>query len=623
MSTIHKREQTRKKKESADQKKRRKAARFFLDNEGAISDYAQQAGFSFEPGDRWSLDMKSGRGTFDTDYFVSRGYSVAESMWATCHEIEHFRDWRKDPEAYEVLYRKASGARRLGLLYHYLNDIMVNREEDRRFPSHRETRDFLYVTKLFPRIDYTKAPRHIQFITAMLREKVLPKETLILSDEVREALEKLKNIDDQGTDLIDLVTDPTALPRERFFVIRDYIEPLYEDFFQTDLKKRKKEAKQKAEKTPGSLKEESMEGGSRQTAKGYIENDGATDEDYFIREYDESEELLPQALSPEEAREEIEKEIRRRREEAKAPDLMAREQFKSLHGVSAEEMEDYADDYKKIEGNIDPLRGVFERVIAARKETRRRLKERTDQGVVIDPSMLSQAYIDAQSGIENSRTQLKIHREEYDEHQLRDFEFTLICDLSGSMNENWPGGKSYEQRLSVILIIEALDEFEKQLKAERQSGAVDLHIFTEVRGFYSDDVELKSLGDSIDFRRRVEISRRLEDCTGNSTADYKSLAEVAAKITPDTEKRIEQGELRKVLILLTDGGSDDITLAKAARDALNRKGVISRAIQIGLQEKEETEKFRYVWHRDGAHCRNVSRLVLTINKLLEGFLQSL
>jgi hypothetical protein len=615
--------QVRKKKESAGRKSRQKAVRFFAENEGAISDYAQQAGFTFEPGDHWSVDMKSCRGTYDTDYFVSRGYTVAESMWATCHEIEHFRDWRKDPEAYDVLYRKAASERRLGLLYHYLNDIMVNREEDRRFPAHRETRDYLYVTKLLPRIDYTKAPRHIQFITTMLREKVLPGECLTLSVEVRETLEKLKNIDGQGTDLIDLVTDPTALPRERFLVIRDYIEPLYEGFFQEDLKKRKKEETQKTEKERGSLKEESMEGGSRQTLKGYMERDEVTDEDYFLREYDESEKLFPQVLSPNEARDEIEQEIQRRKEEGKAPDLMAREQFKSLYGVSAEEMEDYSDDYKKIEGSIDPLRGIFERVIASRKETKRRLKERTDQGVVIDPSMLSQAYIDIQSGIVNSRTQLKVCREEFDEHLLRDFEFTLVCDLSGSMNENWPGGKSYEQRLSTILVIEALDEFEKQLKIERQSGFIDLHIFTEVRGFYGDDVELKPLGDSIDFCRRVSISRRLEDCTGNSTTDYKSLAEVAAKISPSTEKRIERGELRKVLLLLTDGGSDDVALARAARNELNKKGVISRAIQIGQQRREETEKFKYVWQREGTHCRNVSRLVRAINKLLEGFLQNL
>lgn len=601
----------------------RQAVQFFNENERAIADYARQAGFSFEPGDHWSINMQTGRGTYDKVYFASRGYTVAESMWAICHEIEHFRDWKKDPEAYGVLYRKAAHERRLWLLYHYLNDILVNREVDRRFPAHKETRNFLYLTKLFPRIVYTKAPRHIQFATAMLREKILPRETLTVSPEVRSAIDKLKNIDGQGTDLIDLVTDPTALPRDRFLVIRDYIEPVYEAFFLEDLKKKKEVRKKKVKREMESVKEESMEGGSRQTLRDRIQDENLNDEDYFKREYDEADEKLPQALTPEEARRQIENEIRRKNEEEKTPGLKAREQFRLLYGVSAEDVEDYADEYKKIEGAIDPLRDVFERVISVRKEVKRRLKERTDEGVIIDPSMMAQAYIDGESGIMNSRTQLKVSREEYDAHALKDFEFTLLCDLSGSMNENWPGGKSYEQRLSTILIIEALDEFEKKLKSERQAGFVDLHLYTEVRGFHSEDVELKKLGDSIDFAGRVAISGRLEECTGNSTADYKSLVYAASKIDPVVQKRIERGELRKVLLLITDGGSDDVALSKQAKDILTEKGIITLAVQIGKPSRQDNERFAFVWGKDGAPCSDVSLLVPTIKKLLESFLESL
>ena len=283
------------------------------------------------------------------------------------------------------------------------------------------------------------------------------------------------------------------------------------------------------------------------TDRGYIQTDSNRDEDYFAQEYDESEEKIPHVLTPREAREEIEKEIRRRQEDNKSPEQIAKEQFRSRYGVSAAEIEDYSEEYKKIEHQIKPLRGVFERIIATRKEIKRRLKERTDQGVIIDPSMIAQAYIDAWGGIVSSRTQLKIRREEFDEHKLREFEFTLICDLSGSMNENRPGGKSYEQKLATILIMEALDEFEKKLKEERLEKSVDLHVVTEVRGFHADDEELKPLSDTLDFSTRVRIAHRLENCTGRRTADYKSLAQVAAKIDKETKKKIENGDLKKVL----------------------------------------------------------------------------
>jgi hypothetical protein len=599
------------------------ASRFFSENEQAIRDYAGKAGLFFEPGDRWTIDIHTGRGTFDPKFFVQQGFTVAESMWATCHEIEHALDWIRDPEAYSLLYERTEKKRRLDLLYHHVNDVLANREEDRRFPAHKETRECFYEDKLYPRTDYTKAPKHLQFIYAILRETTLPWEELTLSKEVRASIDELKDIDGQGTDLISLISDATALPRDRFELIQDYIEPIYEIFFQEDLEKRKKQAKKEQGRQGETTDEESAEGGSRRSTKGAIEVDSIREEDYFSRDYEECERKLPKALSPAEVREQIEKEIKRRREEDRSPGEIARDQFKSRHGVSVEEAEDYADDYRKIEQQIMPLRRIFDRIISTRKEIRRRLKERTDRGVIIDPSMIAQAYIDAQTGILSSRTQLKIRREEFDEHKLKEIEFTLVCDLSGSMNENWPGGKSYEQRLSAILITEALDEFEKKLREERLERSVDLHVLTEVRGFHSTDVELKPLTDSIDFATRVAILHRLEQCTGGNTVDYKSLAKVVAGLDRLRERKIESGDLKKVLILITDGGSDDVSLAREAKTRLTEAGVIAKAIQIGRPSRQDVEKFRRLWQKDGSPCRDVSQLTRTIEKLLEDFLKDL
>ena len=606
-----------------DQKMIRKATRFFHENEKAISDYAQRAGLVFEPGDGWTIDVESGRGTFDPVFFMRKGYTAAESMWAVCHEIERIRDWRKDPEAYAILYAKAEKERRIGLLYHYINDIQANREVDRRFPAHQETREYIYQAKLLRRVNYLKVPRHIQLITAMLRERVVPSETVELSPDVRVALEKLKNYDGDGTDLIELATDPTVVPRNRFLLVRDYIEPVYEALFQKDLEERKDREKGEPDRGGDPMNEESVEGGSRSSVKGFIESAVSGDEDYFSQEYDEADMALPQGFSPDDAKAEIEKAIKHMQEANKSPGQIAREQFRMEHGVTVEEAEDYAEEYKKIEYQIQPLRDILGRIIATRKEIKRRLRERTDQGVIIDPAMIAQAYIDAQSGVRDSRTQLKIRKEEFDEHKLSEFEFTLVCDLSGSMNENWPGGKSYEQKLSAILIIEALDEFEKRLSEERLDKSVDLRIRTEIRGFHAVDEELKSLSDFIDFVGRVRISGRLEDCTGSNTADYKSLVHITAAIDAESEMKMKKGELRKVVLLITDGGSDNVLLAKEARRRLMAKGVIARALLIGQPGKTDTEKFRQIWRRDGLPCRDVSQLVYVIEGLLESFLKDL
>ncbi|OPY65014.1 MAG: hypothetical protein A4E57_03330 [Syntrophorhabdaceae bacterium PtaU1.Bin034] len=599
------------------------AQRFFSENRQAICDYARQAGLSFEAGDRWSIDMSTGRGTFDPGFFYKRGFTLAESMWATCHEIEHFRDWRKDPEGYARLFsRMKKGKRRLDLLYHMFNDIMVNREEDRRFPAHWETREYLYTYKLLPRTDHSTRPRHLQFIDGILREKMVPREEVTLSPEVRAEVERLKNIDGEGTDVIELVSDAAAKPGDRFELIQDYIEPVYERLFYEDVEERKRQKKQKKDVPEGDAAEASMDGAKGATGKAEIEVDPESGEDYFAEEYDQMDERLPQVLSAEDVSAAIREEIERLKNESKTPGQIAKEQFRALHGVSIEEVEDYADHYAKVKPHIQPLRDVFERVIETRKEIRRRLKERTDQGVIIDPSFVAQAYIDSRAGIIDSRTQLNIRKEELDEHKPLDFEFTLICDLSGSMNENRPGGKSYEQRLCTILITEALDEFERKLKAERIERLVDLRVFSEVRGFGSHDEELKPMSDSVDYYTRVRICKRLEACTGKRTAEYKSLTRVAARLEGEAGNDADDRDIKRAVVLITDGGSDDPALTREAKERLGLRGCVVRGIQIGEPSTEDVEKFRYAWGDDGLPCKDVSRLVPTMEKLLEDLLET-
>src|SRR4030042_458929 len=225
------------------------AEEFFEAHGKAIEDYAQERGIVFRRGKKWAISMERGEATFAPKFFAEKGYSAAERMWATCHEIEHFRDWRKDPEAYSRLFARMKHSRRIHLLYDCLDDIMVNREVDRRFLVHQQTKDFLYKNKLFPDVNYSSRPKHLQFVYTMLREKMLPGEILTLDPEVRKKVEKLKDIDGQGTVLINLVSDPDAKPADRFEIIRDYIEPIYEKFFQEDVEKRKQqEGKGKADK---------------------------------------------------------------------------------------------------------------------------------------------------------------------------------------------------------------------------------------------------------------------------------------------------------------------------------------------------------------------------------------
>jgi hypothetical protein len=88
---------------------------------------------------------------------------------------------------------------------------------------------------------------------------------------------------------------------------------------------------------------------------------------------------------------------------------------------------------------------------------------------------------------------------------------------------------------------------------------------------------LKAMSGTIDYYTRVKIARRLAACVGRRTADYKSLAKVATRVTSKIGIIREDRDLKKAVVLITDGGSDD----------------------------------------DGLPCRDVSCLVPTMEKLLE------
>ena len=609
-----------------------KAEGFLAENERVISDYAQNGGLVFRRGKGWAIRMETGEATYDPKFFSDKGYSNAESMWATCHEVEHFRDWRKDPETYAKLFGRMKTRRRIHLLYNCLDDIMVNRNVDKRFPAHQETKKYLYQEKLFPGTDYFDKPKHLQFAYAALREKMLPEELMTLDPEVRKEIENLKNIDGKGTDLINIVSNPEAKPKDRFSLIEEYIEPIYEKFFQEDVEKRR--AQEEKEKGEGEKGEEGEESGEPADAEAKAGEEGkkvkpkktTPAEDYFADNYDDFDDKSPKALPDKDIKDELDKFIKQKKEDEKSPEEIAKEQFKKQHGVTYEDMQRYRQNYEKIKDYIEPLREIFARIISTRKEIKRRLKERTDQGVIMDPSLISQAYIDAKSGVMDSRTQLKVKKIEYDEHKPNDFEFSLVCDLSGSMSENSPGGKSYEQRLCAILIMEALDEFEEKLKSEREDKTLDLHVLTEVRGFGEGDEELKPLGDTIEYKFRVGMNKRLSNCDGGSTKDYKSLAKISESVSDEIKLKIEKNELKKVVLLITDGGSDDVDRAKVEKNALSGAGVIIKAIQIGQVGAEDKAKFARVWQKpekDGYACKDVSQLVATVEKLLEEFLEEL
>ena len=231
------------------------------------------------------------------------------------------------------------------------------------------------------------------------------------------------------------------------------------------------------------------------------------------------------------------------------------------------------------------------------------------------PEMLAQAYADILGGA-TPRADLDYETVERDIKKPNDLEVTLITDLSGSMR----GEKAAEQTKTAVLIMEALAEFEDELKRERAERAVDLRVSTELRGFGSDEFELKALSDTLPFKARIAAMRAMHNPNGSATNDFLSLGAVLKQVDEEKKKKMGEDAMRKLVILVTDGESSNESAAKRAKDALAASGVIAKALQIGSVTEEEWNMFHRVWGNDGAHLGQISELPTRVEELLKDFL---
>src|SRR4030042_2439450 len=184
-----------------------KTKRFFKEEEQLLSNYGQVIGLTIREGDKWSFDSKKGVIIYDKNWLKDQGFSPAQVMTATLHQIEELREFRRNPKLFEQsLAREEYLGNRFQVLHTCLQDILIDNTLSQRARAHKTTIRNLYKNRFFPEEDYQNTPRHLQFAYTILRESMLPKEQVKIDPKVREAIEGLKNIN--GKNLIKLISQP-------------------------------------------------------------------------------------------------------------------------------------------------------------------------------------------------------------------------------------------------------------------------------------------------------------------------------------------------------------------------------------------------------------------------------
>lgn len=242
----------------------------FFDRESEIlGAYGLRGDIALERGDGgWAFDYENRRLIYDPNFFIERGYNLKETLFATTHELmAHYGELLRDPELWLKEWRRVSTKSHLHILNNIFEDVLGNRRIVAEMPFLEETRTKLYKEKSFPSDDYRENASHVQFAYGFIREAMVPDESVQLSAEARQALDKLRSFGPDKVDVLDLVTTPSIEPKDRFKIMRNIIEPIYLSLYKEDVEQEKKKGSKGKEGKEGSGQGKTGESSKKEKGK--------------------------------------------------------------------------------------------------------------------------------------------------------------------------------------------------------------------------------------------------------------------------------------------------------------------------------------------------------------------
>ncbi len=645
-----------------------KLADFFARNQDFFALYAGDASIKAKPSRKlgtFAIDLQKGELYGDPSYYEKKGLTEAHAFNSFLHEFEHFRRLmtlireRKGLDIWQTHRDRMKAKPHLHVFDNVLEDISVDRAILSRAPSQKETQFDLYRTHLWPSTDFQKLPRHLQFIYGLFREQMMPDEPVTVAEEVRTEIDRLQAMKNaSGQSVVEVISNPDLPQAKRLALQERFFEPIYERLFQKDAEEKKKE-KEDEEKGKQEQEEEGQEGeGQEQEQSGdgpkqegepgekgkkgkkgkpvpgqpteQPQSGESSDPDELFKEHYEAYfEKSPDAALSEERIEEALKKIEGSKSgKSKSADELAAEAYAKEVGVTLEDLQAYQKFWEKIEQMRSPedelvleqLREVFRQIVTERLKRVDRPKQPVEEGeYLMKPA---EAVAEIRSGHTEPRVWMTYETKEHPKELYGAFDVTLVCDRSGSMDESSDGVvKKEEQRKAAVLLLEALREFCDDLDDARKDLKSDLHVRSEVWAFGgpSEVGCLKVLSEELSDRQRVAVFKELASTPGKSTRDDLALTGIATSISEEDVERIAKGELRKIVIVLTDGESTNAIDAKKAIQRLREKGVIVTAIGITESGKAAID----LYAPDASVAENASFIGVRVSETLETFIKGL
>lgn len=634
------------------------AEKFFATNEDFYRHYAGDSSVAIKPAseapqkvETMGIDLENGVMYVNPVFFEDKAYSLDKANFAVMHEFEHFLELKElldkngGDRIWERHSEKLKTKKRYAIFDNCLDDVKMNRSVLKKAPVLEKTEEKLYRENLFPQTDFSNLPKHLQFSYAILREARLPQEQCQIAPDVRAKIDGLKNKRSKsGVSLVDYTTSPYTPMAMRIKLQEAYFEPIVDEFFEEDVKKKQqeeqgegKDEKGGKQKTGESNESGKKEGGqpkggdkdgdkktSTKSGKGGGKKEAGephNPEDYFQKEYEQYDKNNPHAIQIEDIEKAVKKYVEAKKE-GKSLEDMSKEAYAKAEGVSIAELDEYKRFWQELENITNPetnetvieeLRAMFKKIINERKKKKYVPKYPTEDGEIL--AFPAEAVIAVKRGEREPKVWETVEQKEKLKEMYGDFDVTLVGDRSGSMK----GEKARQQRRAMALALEALKDFCDELEEARKDIEYDLHVRTEAWSFGDENqVEvLKPLSDELTEKQRVYAYKKLADTPGDHTYDFLALEKIRDGISKEDLRKIREGKLKKIIGVFSDGQSSDAERTQRVLADLREKGV--KIVGIGITKGGKSIETTYAPH--GKVCEKPEDLAKILGDLLKNELK--
>jgi len=595
-------------------------------------------------------------------FYRKRGFSNEKTLFGICHEIEHFLEKKAMLEEdggerkFENYLARIKKSRAFGLMDNCNGDIRENRAVvSRTNAGMKDLEEETYKKDLFPETDFTQTPKHIQFCQALLREARVSDEKCQVSADVRTALDEIAKING----LADVMTNPGTPMSMRLRLQDKYLWPKVQEFLEKDMEDKKKQKQEQQEKgqsddgqgegqegdgegQTGKQKEKSEQerkenkNGAQnkqgqKAGKEEVKKDGSgsgegseeTDpNEIFADEYEKAENKFPQAVPLEEIEKALKdwKDARSGKNESEQADG----DYAKKIGVEKKDLQEYRKTVQNLEkianpetgvGVLEELRNIFSRIISKRIKKAQAPKYPVEEGdEIVDPAQL---VADVKTGNLQPKVWENTEIKEKRGDRFGEVEITLVCDRSSSMQQ---GQKALEQRRSAVLVMEILKEFAELCEEEKINIDKPLDVKSEIYGFGAGDDKkpMKHMSTELGESERIKIFKDLHNLPGTTT-DFNCLEAVWEKMDDDSRMKIKNGELKKIIIVLTDGESDNPAKVQAVLKKMENDALA--AVGVGITSEGKAVLSTYA--PNAQVVEDVSRLPIVLGELLKEHLKDI